>query len=65
MPPAPVLLDEGTRQVTVDAGDEGGAAALFRVVRTLDGTGVAVDDVVLRRPTLDEVFLHLTEGAAR
>jgi ABC-2 type transport system ATP-binding protein len=61
----PVLLDEGTRQVTVDAGDEGGAAALFRVVRTLDGTGVAVDDVVLRRPTLDEVFLHLTEGATR
>jgi len=62
---APVLLDEATRQVTVDAGDEGGAAALFRVVRTLDGSGVTVDDVVLRRPTLDEVFLHLTEGATR
>jgi ABC-2 type transport system ATP-binding protein len=61
---SPVLVDEDTRQVTVDAGDEGGTAALFRVVRALDGSGVAVDDVVLRRPTLDEVFLHLTEGDA-
>jgi ABC-2 type transport system ATP-binding protein len=61
---SPVLVDEGTRQVTVEAGDEGGAAALFRVVRTLDRSGVDVADVVLRRPTLDEVFLHLTEGDA-
>jgi ABC-2 type transport system ATP-binding protein len=62
---APVLLDEDTRRLTVEAGDEGGTAALFRVVRALDGSGVAVGDVLLRRPTLDEVFLHLTEGAAR
>ncbi|GLZ03345.1 daunorubicin resistance protein DrrA family ABC transporter ATP-binding protein [Actinomadura sp. NBRC 104412] len=33
---------------------------LADVVRELDGAGVAAADVGLRRPTLDEVFLHLT-----
>ena len=35
-------------------------AALTAVVRALDDAGIAVDDIGLRRPTLDEVFLHLT-----
>ena len=35
-------------------------AALTGLVRALDDAGVAVEDVALRRPTLDEVFLHLT-----
>jgi ABC-2 type transport system ATP-binding protein len=39
---------------------EGGASRLSTVVRLLDDRGVAVDDVGLRRPTLDEVFLALT-----
>ncbi|MDQ2678971.1 MAG: ATP-binding cassette domain-containing protein [Actinomycetota bacterium] len=30
------------------------------VVRTLDDAGIAVSDVVVRRPTLDDVFLQLT-----
>jgi ABC-2 type transport system ATP-binding protein len=30
------------------------------VVRELDRAGVAVADVAVRRPTLDEVFLRLT-----
>ena len=30
-------------------------------MRALDAAGVDVDDVLLRRPTLDEVFLHLTD----
>jgi len=30
------------------------------VVRALDDAGVAVEDIALRRPTLDEVFLALT-----
>jgi len=46
--------------VTVEAGPAGGTAALLGVVRAIDGAGVEVDDVLLRRPTLDEVFLHLT-----
>jgi ABC-2 type transport system ATP-binding protein len=33
---------------------------LTEVVRALDQAGVAVQDIALRRPTLDEVFLHLT-----
>ncbi|QWF23491.1 ATP-binding cassette domain-containing protein [Nocardioides sp. LMS-CY] len=57
--------DRETRQVTVEAGAQGGTAALLAAVRALDAAGLAVDDVLLRRPTLDEVFLHLTEGAAR
>jgi len=66
--------DAERREVTVEAGDAGGSASLVAAVRALDATGLAFDDVLLRRPTLDEVFLHLTtpdlhdrttEGAAR
>ncbi|GAA4380119.1 ATP-binding cassette domain-containing protein [Nocardioides caricicola] len=57
--------DPDTGQVVVEAGPDGGTAALLRVVRALDAAGLEVDDVQLRRPTLDEVFLHLTEGISR
>ncbi|MFC7492963.1 MULTISPECIES: ATP-binding cassette domain-containing protein [unclassified Nocardioides] len=60
-----VPADPETRQVVVEAGPDGGTAALLRVVRALDSAGLEVDDVLLRRPTLDEVFLHLTEGSLR
>jgi oleandomycin transport system ATP-binding protein len=43
-------------------------AALGEVVRRLDDAGIVVDDLSLRRPSLDEVFLavtgHLAEGAS-
>ncbi len=51
-------LDEHTRRLTVPA--EGGAQALAQVVRDLDDAGIAIDDIGLRRPTLDDVFLSLT-----
>ncbi|AXK32293.1 ATP-binding cassette domain-containing protein [Streptomyces armeniacus] len=35
-------------------------AALTEVARTLQDAGIAVEDIGLRRPTLDEVFLTLT-----
>jgi ABC-2 type transport system ATP-binding protein len=35
-------------------------AALTEAARALHAAGIAVEDVALRRPTLDEVFLHLT-----
>jgi ABC-2 type transport system ATP-binding protein len=35
-------------------------AALTEMVRALDDAGIGVEDIALRRPTLDEVFLHLT-----
>jgi len=37
-------------------------AALTALVRALDDAMVDVDDISVRRPTLDEVFLHLTDA---
>jgi ABC-2 type transport system ATP-binding protein len=55
-------LDPNTNRVTVPviAGEDGIAAALQAVSRA----GVAIDDIGLRRPTLDEVFLLLTSPAS-
>ncbi|MBA9001145.1 ATP-binding cassette domain-containing protein [Thermomonospora cellulosilytica] len=38
---------------------------LADAVRELDRAGVAIADIALRRPSLDEVFLHLTGRPAR
>jgi ABC-2 type transport system ATP-binding protein len=35
-----------------------------QVVRDLDEAGVGIDDIALRRPTLDDVFLRLTGHAS-
>ena len=35
-------------------------SALTEVARTLQDAGIGVQDIGLRRPTLDEVLLHLT-----
>jgi ABC-2 type transport system ATP-binding protein len=58
----PPEVDQHTRRVTVPT--SGGAAHLVEVVRDLDEAGVAIDDIGLRRPTLDDVFLALTGHAA-
>jgi ABC-2 type transport system ATP-binding protein len=42
----------------------GGAKLLAEVIRELDNQGVEIDDIGLRRPTLDDVFLSLTGHAA-
>ena len=55
---AEASVDLDTRTVTVEVAD--GAKALAPIVRALDAEGIGVDDLALRRPTLDEVFLHLT-----
>ena len=54
--------DLDTSRVSVAA--DGGADQLTVVVRLLDERGIAVDDVGVRRPSLDEVFLTLTGRAA-
>ena len=59
---AEASVDPDTRTVTVEVAD--GPKALAPIVRALDAGHLAVDDLALRRPTLDEVFLHLTGGAA-
>jgi len=55
-------VDEHTRRLTVAA--QGGAQRLVQVVRDLDEANIAIDDIGLRRPTLDDVFLTLTGHAA-
>jgi ABC-2 type transport system ATP-binding protein len=50
--------DAATRRIAVAAPQ--GAALLPAVVRALDDAAVIVEDITLRRPTLDEVFLSLT-----
>jgi ABC-2 type transport system ATP-binding protein len=54
-------LDEHTRKLTVPA--TGGTGKLVEVVRDLGEAGVEIDDIALRRPTLDDVFLALTGRA--
>jgi ABC-2 type transport system ATP-binding protein len=56
-----VEVDDHTRKLTVPTSR--GAAALTQVVRELDEAGIRIDDIGLRRPTLDEVFLSLTGHA--
>ena len=36
------------------------SGAITDTVRTLDQAGIAIDDIAVRRPTLDDVFLTLT-----
>jgi len=55
-------LDEHTRKLTVPA--TGGATTLVAVVRDLGEAHITIDDVALRRPTLDDVFLSLTGHAS-
>ncbi|MEU9762448.1 ATP-binding cassette domain-containing protein [Streptomyces sp. NPDC001834] len=54
----PVVLDGAGRRVHARVSDR--VAALTGVVSTLQGEGIAVEDIGLRRPTLDDVFLALT-----
>ncbi|KRV46982.1 ABC transporter [Wenjunlia vitaminophila] len=55
-------VDQHTRKITVPV--SGGAKLLAEVIRELDGRGVEIDDIGLRRPTLDDVFLSLTGHVA-
>src|SRR5690554_941152 len=55
---SPVAIDHDTRTLSVAAAT--GAQALAAVIRALDAEGITPDDILLRRPTLDEAFLALT-----
>ena len=64
-----VLVDEHTRRLTAPV--SGGGKVLVDALSRLEGEGIGVLDVGLRRPTLDDVFLtltghgtELTEGAS-
>ncbi|GIE77082.1 daunorubicin resistance protein DrrA family ABC transporter ATP-binding protein [Actinoplanes philippinensis] len=59
-------IEEAARRLGGEADRESGTitvevtSGLMAIVRTLDELGVAVEDLQLRRPTLDEAFLKLT-----
>ncbi|WP_129843955.1 ATP-binding cassette domain-containing protein [Streptomyces sp. RFCAC02] len=55
-------LVEHTRKLAVPAA--GGAKLLAEIIRELDGRGIEIDDIGLRRPTLDDVFISLTGHSA-
>lgn len=55
-------VDEHTRRLTIPA--HGGAQRLVQVVRDFDTAHIPIDDISLRRPTLDDVFLALTGHSA-
>ncbi|WP_340558465.1 ATP-binding cassette domain-containing protein [Streptomyces sp. GSL17-111] len=59
---ADVAVEQHTRKLTVPV--SGGAKLLAEVIRDLDGAGIEIDDIGLRRPTLDDVFISLTGHAA-
>jgi ABC-2 type transport system ATP-binding protein len=52
-------------QITTQTGQvslsvDGRASILADVIRHLDASGIAISDIALRQPTLDDVFLALT-----
>ncbi|MEU9180778.1 ATP-binding cassette domain-containing protein [Streptomyces sp. NPDC048550] len=55
-------VEEHTRKLTVPV--TGGAKLLAEVIRELDSRSIEIDDIGLRRPTLDDVFISLTGHAA-
>ncbi len=56
-------VDQATGVVSIGVGS-GGSEALIQAVRSLDGAGVEMRGLTLRRPSLDDVFLALTGHAA-
>jgi ABC-2 type transport system ATP-binding protein len=57
-----VAVNEQTRRLT--AAVTGGATVLTEALRRLDAANISLQDVGLRRPTLDDVFLTLTGHVA-
>ncbi|MFB6678791.1 ATP-binding cassette domain-containing protein [Streptomyces sp. NPDC056390] len=55
-------VEQHTRKLTVPV--TGGAKLLAEVIRELDTHGIEIDDIGLRRPTLDDVFISLTGHVA-
>ena len=56
-------IDAPQRRAYVSVGE--GSSRLMDALRVLDAHGITVEDISLRRPTLDEVFLSLTGTPAQ
>jgi len=55
-------VEDHMRKITTPV--TGGAKLLAEIIRDLDARGIEIDDIGLRRPTLDDVFLSLTGHVA-
>jgi ABC-2 type transport system ATP-binding protein len=53
-----VRLDQDSRKLSMPVTDR--LAALTEIIRSLQEEGITAEDIAVRRPTLDEAFLHLT-----
>ncbi|WP_440572789.1 ATP-binding cassette domain-containing protein [Streptomyces sp. KR2] len=60
--PGDVDKDEDQRMVSASISNR--MAALTETVRALQEAGIEAEDIAVRRPTLDEVFMHLTKEEA-
>jgi len=58
--PSDLHLDEASRRLTIVARD--GLTTLLTTAKLLEADGIAVADIVMRQPSLDEAFLALTSG---
>ncbi|MGH2785478.1 MAG: ATP-binding cassette domain-containing protein [Actinomycetota bacterium] len=54
-------IDESTRRVSIVV--EGGTERITAAMKAIDECGIVLDDVALRQPKLDEVFMALTGQA--
>jgi len=61
--PGEVRVDPENRRATLPAPE--GSKTLMAVLRHLDQAGATVEDIGLHRPSLDDVFLHLTGATIR
>ncbi len=52
------VVDSMAKRILIPV--SGGSKAIVEAVRRLDEANIVVDDIALRRPTLDDVFLSLT-----
>jgi len=59
---SPAVIDQAGRRVLSQASD--GTAQLSAAIAALDSARIPVDEIALRHPTLDEVFLTLTGDLA-
>jgi ABC-2 type transport system ATP-binding protein len=50
-------VEPGSRRVTAQAG---GLGDMTRIAAVFEQSGIELDDLGLARPSLDDVFLHLT-----
>ena len=57
-----LVVDRARQRITLPAAE--GAATLATALARLHDAGLAIDDIGIRRPSLDEVFLALTGHAA-